>query len=230
MDEVTRFSEVGDRYGEQLARGLEFTGETADYFARGRIERVRTIAEERALRVESLLDFGCGTGSSFPLLRDAFPKARIIGFEPAPGLRDLARRAAVGARAEVVEGDALTLDGAADIVYCNGVFHHIPPNDRANATAAVARALRTNGLACIWENSPYNPGTRFIMSRVDFDQHAVLLTPRELRALHRAANLTPLATEFHFVFPRVLRFARALEPALRPLPFGGQYVVVSRRG
>lgn len=229
MDDIARFSEVGDRYGEQLSRGLAVTGENAEYFARARIERVRAIVDERALRVESLLDFGCGTGSSFALLRESFPNARIVGFEPAPGLRDLARAAAGPARAELVENDALTLERAVDVVHCNGVFHHIPQSDRANATAAIARALRPHGLACVWENSPYNPGTRLVMSRIAFDRGAVLLAPAELRRLHLAAGLRPLATEFHFVFPRALRFARVFEPALRSFPIGGQYVVVSKR-
>jgi SAM-dependent methyltransferase len=229
MDDVTRFSEIGDRYGEQLARGLRLTGENAEYFARGRIARVRKIVEVRGVRVTSLLDFGCGTGSSFAILREAFPAAEILGFEPAAGLRELAQAAASSARARVLDADTLSLDGAVDLVYCNGVYHHIPPGDRAKAMASLSRALRPGGLACVWENSPYNPGTRVIMSRVEFDQDAVLLTPAELRRHYRASGLRPLATEFHFVFPRVLRFARALEPALRRLPLGGQYVVVSRR-
>lgn len=229
-DDVARFSEIGDRYGEQLARGLQFTGENAEYFARGRIARIAAIAREYDCRVASVLDFGCGTGSSFAILREQFPSAEIVGFEPAPGLRALAQAAAIKPGARVVDSDALRLDDAVDLVYCNGVFHHIPRNDRDTATSAIARALRTGGLACVWENSPFNPGTRFVMSRVEFDRDAVLLTPGELRRHHQGAGLRPVTTEFHFIFPRVLRFARPLEPALRSMPLGGQYVVVSRRG
>lgn len=229
MDDVARFSEIGDRYGEQLARGLRLTGENAEYFARGRVARVRELAHQHGVRFAAVLDFGCGTGSSFAILREQFPNAEIVGFEPAPGLRAIAHAAATKAGARVLDSDALTLDRAFDVVYCNGVFHHIPRDDRGDATSALARALRSGGLACVWENSPFNPGTRLIMSRVEFDRDAVLLTPRELRGYHRAAGLSPVATEFHFIFPRALRLARVLEPALRGLPFGGQFVVASRR-
>lgn len=230
MDDVARFSEVGDRYGEQLARGLKLTGESAEYFARRRIARVRELAESHGVRVAAVLDFGCGTGASFALLRAAFPGARILGFEPAAGLRALAAQAAPASGAEVIDADVLTSDGAADIVYCNGVFHHIPPRDRAGAMGSAARALRAGGLACVRENSPYNPGTRLVMSRIPFDRDAVLLRPRELRALQRAAGLAPVTTEFHFIFPGALRFARPLETLLRALPLGGQYAAVGRKG
>jgi hypothetical protein len=36
-------------------------------------------------------------------------------------------------------------------------------------------------------------------------------------------------TEFHFVFPRLLKWLRGLEPWLRGVPAGGQYLVVARR-
>lgn len=229
MDDVARFSEVGDRYGEQLARGLRLTGESAEYFAHRRIARLQQIASSRGVRANAVVDFGCGTGASFPLLRAAFPGARVIGFEPAAGLRALAAQAAAGSGAEVIDADTLTVSGVADVVYCNGVFHHIPPDARAGAIASAAHALTSGGIACIWENSPYNPGTRLVMRRIPFDRDAVLLTPRELRALQQSAGLTPVATEFHFIFPNALRFARPLEGSLRALPLGGQYVVVGRK-
>ena len=44
MESPSSFSVVGDRYAEQLARGLRLTGEPADYYARKRIARLREIA------------------------------------------------------------------------------------------------------------------------------------------------------------------------------------------
>jgi SAM-dependent methyltransferase len=230
VNEIARSSELGDRYAEQLTRGLRLTGEGPLYFVRGRCVRMRAMVREFGVSPATLLDFGCGAGLAFALLREHFPDARILAFEPAPGLRALAEQAASTTGVEVLDADALSIEGVVDVVYCSGVFHHIMPAERAGAIGSIARAMRPGGIACIWENSPYNPGTRFIMSRVPFDEDAVLLTPRELRGLHRGAGLTPIATEYHFVFPRLLKFARVLEPALRPIPAGGQYVVVGRRG
>jgi SAM-dependent methyltransferase len=227
---ATDFDEVGGGYGTQLDRGLRLTGEPAEYYAARRIARVRELVEALGVTPRAVLDFGCGTGSSLGLLRDAFPDARILGFEPEPELAKIAGEATATARAELIGGAELDQYGIADVVYCNGVFHHIAPESRARAMASVARALRADGLACVWENSPFNPGTRLVMARIPFDRNAILLSPRELRSLQTGAGLTPVTTEYHFVFPKVLGFARNLERRLRALPLGGQYVVAGRLG
>ena len=226
---VTGFGEVGGAYGSQLARGLRLTGEPAEYYARRRIARVHDLARELSVTPRAVLDFGCGTGTSLGLLRDVFPEARIVGFEPEPELVDVARIAAGAASAELVGREDLVETGFADLVYCNGVFHHIARDRRAAVALGVANALRAGGLAFVWENSPFNPGTHMVMARIPFDRDAVLLRPSELRSLQHGAGLAHVTTEYHFVFPRPLRFARPLEKALRTLPLGGQYLVVGRR-
>jgi trans-aconitate methyltransferase len=233
--DVAEFSEVGDRYGEQLSRGLRLTGENAEFFARQRIARVgELVAELGGLRrvdaVRAVLDFGCGLGASLPTLGATFPDARVVGFEPADGLRAAAVLAAERAGATVVSSLLHEADGFADVAYCNGVFHHVAPAERTDVFASFATAMAPGGLAFVWENSPYNPGTRLIMSRIPFDRGAHLLTPGALRRALRRAGLEPVRTEYHFVFPHALRALRPLEPRMRSLPFGGQYVVVARRG
>jgi SAM-dependent methyltransferase len=229
VDAPASFAEVGDRYGEQLARGLRLTGYPAAHYASRRIERVRELAAARDRSVGAVLDFGCGVGSSFPLLRAAFPAARVVGFEPTPDLRRIATTAAEAAGATVLQSDALDLVDDVDVVYCNGVFHHIARADRIGAIASLARAIKPGGLACIWENSPLNPGTRLVMSMIPFDRGAQVLGPQELEVLELSAGLTPVAREYHFVFPRWLRTLDSLEPRLRDVPFGGQYLVAGLR-
>ena len=75
-----------------------------------------------------------------------------------------------------------------DLAYCNGVFHHIPPAQRAEALALVNRALRAGGLFSFWENSPWSLATRYVMSRCAFDRDAIMLTPPEARSLLRKSE------------------------------------------
>lgn len=230
MDGSAPFAEVGDRYGEQLARGLRLTGYPAEHFAERRIERVRELTAHTGVSVGAVLDFGCGVGDSFTLLRSAFPAARIVGYEPTAELRRGATATAQRAGATVLQSDSLDLADEVDLVYCNGVFHHIARTERITAIAALARAIKPGGLACIWENSPLNPGTRLVMSMIPFDRGAQVLGPQELEVLQLSAGLTPIAREFHFVFPRWLRALEPLESRLRSAPLGGQYLVAGRRG
>jgi SAM-dependent methyltransferase len=225
---VTTFSGVGAGYSEQLSRGLALTGEGATYYAEQRILRVRELAFMHGVSARVVLDFGCGSGVAFAALRNAFTDARIVGFEPERGLRSVAVDAAIQSQVELLGADTLELRGDADIVYCNGVFHHIPLAQRGDAMRRLRDALRPGGLAFVWENSPYNPGTRLIMSRIPFDRDARLLRPGTLRKLQQSCGLAHLVTEYHFVFPRALAFLRPLESRLRSLPLGGQYLVAGR--
>jgi SAM-dependent methyltransferase len=116
-----------------------------------------------------------------------------------------------------------------DLAFCNGVFHHIPLNERVTAVNFVHRSLRPRGLFAFWENNPWNPGTRYVMSRISFDRDAIMLTPPEARRLLRAGGFEILRTDFLFIFPRMLRRFRGLEPLVSRLPLGAQYQVLGRK-
>jgi hypothetical protein len=68
-----------------------------------------------------------------------------------------------------------------------------------------------------------------VMSRIPFDRDAVPLTARAARAMLLRAGLEIIATDFLFIFPRVLRWLRPLEPSLASLPLGAQYQILCRR-
>ena len=116
--------------------------------------------------------------------------------------------------------------GDFDLAFCNGVFHHIPPADRADALQVVYRALRRGGLFAFWENNPWNPGTQWIMSRTPFDRDAVKISPRQARRLLRSAGFRVLASDALFIFPRTLRWFRPMEKLFLKVPLGGQYLVL----
>jgi hypothetical protein len=79
----------------------------------------------------------------------------------------------------------------------------------------------------MWENNPWSPGARLVMSRIPFDRDAIMVWPVQARRLVREAGLSVLGTDFAFVFPRSLRFLRSTESSLRRLPLGAQYQVLS---
>ena len=79
-----------------------------------------------------------------------------------------------------------------------------------------------------WENNPWNPGTRYVMSRIPFDRDAITLTPPEARRMLQAGGFDILRTDFLFIFPRVFSWFRGVEPFLVQLPLGAQYQVLCR--
>jgi SAM-dependent methyltransferase len=119
--------------------------------------------------------------------------------------------------------------GDMDLVYTNGVFHHIPPAERAGAVRYIRDALRPGGWLAFWENNPWNPGTRYVMSRIPFDRDAITLSAPAARRLLVAGGFEVHSVRFCFIFPRSLRALRPIEPSLSRLPLGGQYQVLCRK-
>jgi hypothetical protein len=67
------------------------------------------------------------------------------------------------------------------------------------------------------------------MSRIPFDRDAITLAPPETRHLLKEGGFEILRTDFLFIFPRMLKPLRALEPLVSRLPFGAQYQVLCRK-
>lgn len=225
---ASTFDVVAARYEEELHVGLVLTGESADYYARGRIERLTRRMREAEASAESVLDFGCGTGSSVPHLLALPGCRRVHGADISEASLAVARKTHGSSNVTFGQPEQLRAESY-DLAFCNGVFHHIPPTERAAAAASVWQTLRPGGVFALWENNPWNPGTVYVMSKVSFDRDAITMTPPETRGLLRAAGFEVLRTDHLFLFPGGLRFLRWLEPAILWLPLGGQYLVLARK-
>jgi len=225
------FDEYAADYEEALQRGLSVSGESKDYFAEKRIEWLKGCLDRLgSASPASVLDYGCGTGSAAPFLSSILGAKDILGVDiSAASVRVAAREQAGAAGARFDTLDGYRPDGAFDLAFCNGVFHHIPLPERASAVRYVHASLKPGGLFAFWENNPWNPGTRYIMSRIPFDRDAVTLTPPEARRLLEAGGFEVVQTHFLFLFPNSLRSLRKLEPPLARLPLGAQYQVLCRR-
>jgi SAM-dependent methyltransferase len=224
---VSEFDRYASTYEEALGRGLALSGEDKEFFAQG---RVRWLAD----RVGSLgahprvLDFGCGTGTAVPFLARELDAPTIVGTDLSEDSLAIAR-SEHGDIAHFVPLSELGSEKPYDLVYCNGVFHHVPPVERPGVIRLIFSVLRPGGVFSLWENNPYNPGTRWVMSRIPFDRDAVLLHPGEARRLATSEGFDVLGTDFLFIFPGFLAPLRRLEPSLAHLPLGAQYQVLFRR-
>jgi SAM-dependent methyltransferase len=225
---LTLFDAHTDSYDADLTRGLEVSGEGKEYFAEGRVRWFAKRLAERAAPAKRVLDFGCGTGDTAPLFRSILGAEEIIGVDESE--RSLAvARASYGAHARFHSAAELGPGADVDVAYCNGLFHHVPPPERAGVMATIAGALRRGGYFALWENNPWNPGARYVMWRIPFDRDAIMLAASEARSLGVGAGLEIVATDYLFFFPRALRPLRFLEPKLVRWPVGAQYQVLLRK-
>lgn len=217
-------------YAVELRAGLSLTGEDMSYYARARARWLAGRLARLGCRPHTVLDFGCGTGSATPYLIDEIGVERVVGVDVSAASVRIARQRFGGECASFAQiGDDTAAPASFDLAFCNGVFHHIPLQQREASAQYVFTSLRPGGLFAFWENNPWNPGTRLVMSRVAFDRDAITLTPPESRALLGRAGFQVLRTDFLFIFPAALRWLRWIEPMAAALPLGGQYLVLCRR-
>jgi len=223
------FDEYASTYDAALGRGLAISGESKDYFAYRRIAWLGRRLAELGIRPRSVLDFGCGTGSTMPFLREILEPESILGVDDSTSSLEVARQAHEAPAVQFMQREKFVPDGSFDLVFCNGVFHHVLPCERAAAVATIRRALRPDGVVALWDNNPWNPGARYVMWRIPFDRDAVPISSREAGRLLREGGFEVLHTDFLFIFPHLMRGLRRLEPTLSRLPLGAQFQVFARR-
>ncbi len=228
-NQAPEFDTYAEGYDAALNQGLKFTGESKDYFAVGRVKWLAQHLDACSAQIHSCLDFGCGTGTGAPPLLDQFQLGRYFGYDPSGASIDQAKNDHGSVRTQFEHESEVVPANAFDLAFTNGVFHHIPPEHRAEAMALVWRSLKPGGYFAFWENNRWNPMVHFIMSRVPFDQDAQMLFPHQARQLLRNAGFDITLTDYLFIFPAALKFLRSLEPALCKLPLGGQYLVLARK-
>jgi trans-aconitate methyltransferase len=137
------------------SHGLSVSGEDKNYFARGRIAWLASCLRQLKEEPQSVMDFGCGTGSGIPYMLDLLAVKSILGLDVSTKSPELARHTSNSERTQFLSLSQYQPKGEMDLAFCNGVFHHIPLEERA-AT-----------LNCIYR--------RYVMSRIPMPSLSLLL-------------------------------------------------------
>jgi len=222
------FDQYAAEYDTLMQRSLALAGEDKSYFARGRIEFLARHLRAMEFAAKSIMDFGCGTGTAIPLLKEIFQPGALLGVDVS------GKSLEIGRKCFGQHGDfQLIADrepaGDIDLTYVSSVFHHILPRERPAAFEHILRSLRPGGIFAFWEHNPWNPGTLHAMSRCPFDDDAITISPFEARSLLSRAGFKVLRTDFLFIFPHALAPLRPIEPFFSRFPIGAQYQVLCRK-
>jgi SAM-dependent methyltransferase len=230
-DSKSEFDRYAGSYEEALQSGLRVSGEDSDYFAKGRMEwlRYRIGCRNPSEELKSGMDFGCGTGNSICHLSNILGLTNIVGLDTSEESLHQARRRYSQSNFSFANPFAFRPSGDLDIVFCNGVFHHIPIEARPKAFEVIHSSLRQGGWFAFWENNPWNPGTRYVMSRIPFDRDAITLSIPNAKQLIVDNKFRVLSIDTRFYFPRAVKWMRPFERWLCKLPFGAQYLVLAQK-
>lgn len=232
MTDVPQFDRYATSYDSALNSALSVTGDNSAFYAESRIALLaELVCKISQSKISSILDFGCGTGSATPFFREYFDQPEIVGVDVSSESVAVARERFNQGRTNfhVLQSQEAESIKNIDLVFVNGVFHHIPPHERDGWLKWIYQRLEPNGLLALFENNPWNIGTRFVMARCEFDEDAICLSPLETSRRMRRAEFEILAVRHLLFFPAFLRFLRPMEPHLRRIPLGGQYVCLGRK-
>jgi len=222
------FDKFAHQYDALLSQSLKIAGEDGVYFARGRLDWLAHRLSALNFNPTTVVDFGCGTGSTIPLFFDILGAQRVIALDESVELLNMARRQ-YGHLSVSFSLQSSGRPESCDLVFCSAVFHHIPPTARLAVARAIRTSLRHGGLFALWEHNAWSPAARYVMSRCEFDRDARPLSASVARRLLIEAGFEIVATDFLFIFPRFLRTLRWSERMLTKLPLGAQFQVLGRR-
>lgn len=207
---------------------LKIAGASREYFARSRLKWLSYLLAEQKIAPRRVMDFGCGTGMSLPLLEDILHAEQVIGLDTSEESLAVARESVGSRPLELATPAKYVPRQDLDLVFCNGVFHHIPVAERSAAVDYVYRCLRPGGMFAMWENNPWNPILSFGMKHSEIDNNAIPLPPPESCRLV-ASKFSVVRTDYLFFFPGYFGWLHPLEKWLIKVPLGAQYQVLARK-
>lgn len=225
----SEFDLHADNYDADLNQALSVSGEDKDFFAMGRVHWLSECLSQLRETPLRILDYGCGIGDTSRLLETAFKAQGVVGVDVSERSLALAAERNGTDVCRFMSFENFAAEQPVDLAYCNGVFHHIQVALRSAAVEYIYRRLRPGGFFAFWENNPWSPATRYVMSQCVFDRDAITITPPEARALLQAQGFEIVRTDYRFFFPRILSGLRFLEAGLSRVPLGAQYQVLCRR-
>jgi ubiquinone/menaquinone biosynthesis C-methylase UbiE len=224
------FDRYAKGYNDEVDRSVSFTGRNSAFYARRKAEILAEIVSPGlgALEGLSLLDVGCGTGTTDQVLA---PYVRQLhGVDVSAEMLIQAQQNVPGARFSWYDGQTLPFDDETfDVVVAICVLHHVPTSERFKVVSEMLRVIRREGVVAVFEHNPYNPMTRHAVNSCELDRDAVLLPPREtVELLRESADVEP--DRRHYLFsPLGGAVGSSLDWHLRSIPLGGQYVAWVRR-
>jgi SAM-dependent methyltransferase len=226
------FDRFADEYRSLHEANIAASGEAPEYFAEYKIKDLKHLVSIDAPRQVNghFLDFGAGVGTSVPFFCEHLPAAKLTCVDVS--LRSLEIGVdKFGQRANFVAFNGVRLpfaDAVFDGALAACVFHHISADEHERLFAEIRRVLRPGGHVMIYEHNPLNPLTRRAVNTCLFDENAVLVGARALKARLDSAGFKQLRIRYRVFFPRAFRWLRPLEDLMGWLPLGAQYYVSGR--
>lgn len=216
------FDEYVREYDRLLNKNLSFFSRDDSYFCRYKAQLIKKYSRHKPSKI---LEFGAGIGRNIPFIKEIFPESEIFAYDVSQ--KSLDYLASKYPYAGIIR-DFSGFRESFDLVFCSVVYHHIPVADRQKATDGIYKSLKKGGELFIFEHNPLNPVTRKLVERCPYDEDAVLLGPRDMKAMASASGFSSFMVRYYLYFPPALGLSM-FEKFLYLLPLGGQYMLKAEK-
>jgi len=224
----TNFDDFVAEYESIINRHARLAGGNLDHFIGVRLSLVAKRVQ-KYFRLDArinVVDFGCGIGATEVQLSRLFPQASITGYDVSAESITQAQKLSlpnVDFRVIVPGAPLPYADRSVDLLYSNGTFHHIAPDDHSFIFEEIHRVMRPGGHVFIFENNPFNPVTVWAMKQNPFDVDACMVAPPKMKQRISKSGFPIVQQGYYCFFLKPLTFLSFAEPCLRWLPLGAQY-------
>jgi ubiquinone/menaquinone biosynthesis C-methylase UbiE len=223
------FDKFSKSYSENIGDAVELFGKDHDFFVRNKADTLLSAFGSSGMDSSKLqvLDIGCGVGLVHRYIKNAV--GSVHGTDVSGASLDIARTENPDIAYDAYDGVNLPYpDASFDVAYAICVLHHVPVPQWQKFVDEMRRVVRPGGQILLIEHNPLNPATQFVVRNAPMDENAVLVWPRRLRALMRAAGLLEPDTRYILFTPFEGGFFRRLDRLLKRVPLGTQYVMEAR--
>lgn len=224
-----QFDSFIKNYRKNADGHLVLSGESSEFFARYKVEKLLEWFPSLLDQKLSVLDYGCGDGLMTHYFARLMPQAKIVGVDPSAKSIEAAGTLFKDIKFDVLEGEKLSYDdNSFDLISAAGVFHHIPFEEHEQWFKEVFRVLKPGGRFVLFELNPFNPLTQYVFRTSPVDQDARMLYPSYAHTMLAQYGVN-LVSKYYFFYPSWLSWMRRTEKYLTKVPLGGLYAVIAEK-
>jgi len=152
----------------------------------------------------NILEYGCGIGRNLKYFKKYFPNSSLYA-------TDISKESLSIAEKEYADVNFFELENVSkycnffDLIFIAGVYHHILPEDRMQATNTIYNLCKAGGNIVVFEHNPFNPLTKKMVRECEFDADAVLLSKSETIDIFERVDLSIVKSGYTLFIPSKLK-------------------------
>ncbi len=228
MHQEHEFDKYLKNYRKNLDISLSLSGETSDFFAQYKAQKLAEWLPQLQTKKIEILDFGCGDGQMTAYVQQKFANAQVFGTDISHNSIAYATKKHPHISFSMTQNNTITYPANKfDLVYAAGVFHHIPLTEHQKFISQIMQVLKPGGYFVLFELNPYNPLTQKTFKQCPIDKKATMLSSRYAKNLLQPYG--SVTTKYYFFFPSFLKKIRPIEKFLSRLPIGALYAIILKK-